>query len=127
MIPYFDENIGSKIPDALKILGLKVIPGVSKRYGQGQDDINYLRRAGRKGWLAISANKHMLDVQDEKCTIINEKVGIVFLTDGQMKRPDLMRLLLNKWSWLEEIDVKEPHPFAYYLYPHGKVRKITLS
>lgn len=127
MIPYFDENIGIKIPEALKLLGLKVIPGVSKRYGGGQGDIDYLKRTGQKSWLAISANKRMLEVQDEKDTIIREKVGIVFLTDGHMRRPAMMLLLLKKWGWFERIDKNEERPFAYYLYPYGKMRKMPLS
>ena len=126
MIPYFDENIGIKIPEALKLLGLRAIPGASKRYGAGQTDIDYLQRAGRKGWLAISANKRMLEVPDEKDAIINEKVGIVFLTDSHMSRPALMLLILRKWTWLTEIDTNELRPFAYYLYPYGKVRKMSL-
>ena len=124
MIPYFDENMGYRIPSALKLLRLKVIPGVKKEQGGGQDDIAYLKRAGQKGWLAISANKHMLDVQSERDTIISEKVGIVFITDGQMKRPDLMLLLLKKWDWFETIDKEEQRPFAFYLYPSGRTRKI---
>jgi hypothetical protein len=127
LIPYFDENLGTKIPQALKLLGLRAIPGASKRYGSGQIDIDYLKRAGQKGWLAVSANKRMLAVPDEKDTIVGEKVGIVFITEGQMKRPDLMLLLLRKWAWLEEIDTNELRPFAYYLYPYGKVRKVSLS
>jgi hypothetical protein len=127
LIPYFDENLGINIPRALKLLNLPAIPGASKRYGAGQVDIDYLKRAGQKGWLAISANKRMLEVPDERDTIINEKVGIVFLTDGNMLRPALMLLLLRKWSWFEEIDANEERPFVYYLYPYGKKRNISLS
>ena len=127
MIPYFDENMGGSVPKALKILGLRAIPGVSKRYGAGQDDIEYLGRAGQRNWLAISANKHMLDVQEERNAILTGQVGIVFMTDGQMKRPALMLLLLKKWQWLEKIDKEELRPFAFYLYPSGKIRKIELS
>lgn len=127
MIPYFDENMGSKVPSALKTLGLRVIPGVKKQYGGGQNDIQYLTRAGQKGWLAISANKDMLNVKDEKDTIIAEKVGIVFITDGQMKRPELMLLLLKKWDWLETIDKDEQRPFAFFLYPAGRAKKKELS
>ena len=127
MIPYFDENIGSRVPDALKTLGLRVIPGVKKQYGGGQNDIQYLRRAGQNGWLAISANKDMLNVKDERDTIIAEKVGIVFITDGQMRRPELMLLLLKKWNWLETVDTDEKRPFAYYLFPSGRTKKGDLS
>ena len=127
MIPYFDENMGDRIPKALKILGLRVVPGTSKRYGVGQSDIEYLKRASSKGWLAISANKHMLDVREERETIIVGGVGIVFITNGQMRRPDLMLLLLKKWAWFETIDREEPRPFAYYLYPSGRIRKINLN
>ena len=125
MIPYFDENMGSRIPAALKMLRLKVISSITKQ--GGQDDIDYLKRAGQKGWLAISANKHMLDVQEERNTIISEKVGIVFVTEGQMSRPKLMLLLLKKWDWFEVIEKEEERPFAFYLYPSGKIRKIELS
>ena len=127
MIPYFDENMGERIPKALKLLGLKAIPGVSKRYGGGQADTEYLRRAAQKGWLAISANKHMLDVQAERDTLLNEQVGIVFVTDGQMARPALMLLLLKKWEWFAIIDDAEVRPFAFYLYPSGRTRKLELS
>lgn len=127
MIPYFDENMGSRVPGALKTLGLRVIPGVKKQHGGGQNDIQYLTRAGQKGWLAISANKDMLNVKDEKDTIIAEKVGILFITEGQMKRPELMLLLLKKWHWLETIDKDEQRPFAFYLYPSGRTKKKGLS
>ncbi len=119
--------MGDRVPRALKTLGLKVIPGVSKRYGGGQNDIEYLKRTGQKCWLAISANKDMLNVQEERDTIILERVGIVFITDGQMNRPDLMLLLLKKWKWFEAIDREELHPFAFCLYPSGRIRKIGLS
>ena len=65
MIPYFDEDVGSKVPKALKILGLRAILGCTKRGGKGQNDIEYLTRVGQKGWLAISINKEMLNVQRE--------------------------------------------------------------
>lgn len=127
MIPYFDENMGGSIPKALKILGLRAISGVSKRYGVGQEDIEYLSRAGRRNWLAISADKHMLDVQEERNTIVTERVGVVFITDGQMKRPKLMLLILKKWGWFETIDKEEERPFAFYLYPSGRTHKIQLA
>ena len=127
MTPYFDENIGNRIPSAFKILGLKVIAGVSKKYGRGQGDIEYLKRTGRKGWLAISADKNMLEAQNEREAIISERAGIVFITDGHIKRPSLMLLLLKKWSWLETIDEEEQRPFAFYLYPSGRIRKVELN
>jgi hypothetical protein len=127
LIPYFDENMGDRIPRALKLLGLQAIPGVSKRYGGGQVDTAYLKRAAQRGWLAISANKHMLDVEAERDTILREHVGIVFITDGQMTRPALMLLLLRKWEWFAAIDNEEVRPFVFYLYPSGRTRRLALS
>ena len=98
MIPYFDENMGSRIPAALKTLGLKAIPGVKKQYGGGQGDIDYLTRAGQKDWLAISANKRMLDVQEQitpsskqslfvHCVFSREGLGLLLAKQFPPKSP----------------------------------------
>lgn len=118
-----DENVGTKVPKALKLVGLRVI-SLADSFGLGKDDVEWLSEVGKRGWLAFSCNKKMLDVPWERDTIIAEKVGIVFLTSGQEYLPRILRLLLNKWEWLEHIDQTTPRPFAYYLYPYGRTRKM---
>ena len=125
MILLCDEDVGTKIPKALKLVGVKNVKSMADSgFGLGKDDVEWLRDVGKRGWLAFSCNKKMLDVPRERDTIIAEKVGIVFLTSGQEYLQQVLRLLLNKWKWLEHIDQTTPRPFAYFLYPYGRTRKV---
>ena len=63
----------------------------------------------------------MLEVPEEREVIIQEKVEMVFLTNGEERLPTVLWLLLVKWRWLERIDSTAPRPFAYFLSPTGRV------
>jgi len=120
-----DEDVGTKVPKALKLVDIKNVKSMADSdFGLGKDDVEWLRDVDKRGWLAFSCNKKMLDVPRERDTIIAEKVGIVFLTSGQEYLQQVLRLLLNKWKWLEHIDQTTPRPFAYFLYPYGRTRKV---
>jgi hypothetical protein len=122
LILYCDEDVGTKVPRALKLVGLRVISAVSKG-ATSEPDIQWLTRVGKKGWLGLSSNKNILNVPEENDAIISNKVGIVFLTSGNMHPKDKLLLLLRKWEWMEMIDSTENKPFAFYLSPAGKTRK----
>ncbi len=105
------------------MVGLEAFYSADRQW-LGKSDIEWLSEVGRNGWLALSCNKRMLMVPAERQVIVAEKVGIVFLTSGQERLPDTLRLLLDKWPWLETIDRSVQRPFAYYLYPSGRTRKV---
>ena len=126
MILFCDEDIGSSVPQALKLVGCKVYSGTTSQYWRGQTDLQWLSAVGQKGWLVFSCNRKILEVPLERETLIKAQVGIVFLTSGQEFRRNVLFLLLKKWEWLETIDSTEPRPFAYYLYPGGLTKKQTL-
>lgn len=122
MILFCDEDIGTRVPDALRLVGYKTFSMRQKGW-LSKDDVDWLTKAGQSGWLAFSSNKRMLKVERERATIIREKVGIVFLTSGEEHLPKVLWLLLVKWPWLEYIDETEPRPFAFFLAPNGRVRR----
>ena len=62
----------------------------------------------------------MLLVPEERETIIREKVGIVFLNNGEEHLPRVLKLLLNKWDDLQLLDDTEPKPFAKFLSMNGR-------
>lgn len=126
MILFTDEDMGTTIPRFLKRIGLKEIRWLIGMFPQGAEDVLWLARAGRQGWLVFSCNKAMLNVEVERDTIIREKVGIVFLTSGQENLANIARLLLNKWTWLESIDQNIERPFVFFLYPSGRNRRIPV-
>jgi hypothetical protein len=123
LILYCDEDVGTKVPKALKLVGLRAVPGVSKG-GPSEPDIQWLNRVGEKGWLGLSCNKNMLSVPEERDAITNNRVGIVFFTSGNLHPKDKLLLILRKWQWLETVDAAEEKPFAFYLYMTGQTRKV---
>ena len=123
MITYTDENVGIKVPKALKLVGLRTIPAISKG-GVGEPDIQWLERVGKKGWLGVSCNKNMLNVPEERDAIINNNVGIVFFNSGNLHPRELLYLILRKLAWMEGIDANVVRPFAFLLYNNGLVKKV---
>ena len=115
-----DENIGTGVPRALSLVGLEA----SSLYDRGWRtlaDTRWLGLAGRAEWLIFSCDKKMLQITEERETIIRESIGIVFLTNGNEYPHDVLRLLLTRWKVLELLDRTEPRPFARFLSPRGRL------
>lgn len=115
-----DEDIGTRVPKALALVGHSA-RSLFEMGWAGKPDTWWLERAGHYGRLVFSCNKRMLLVASEREVIEREKVGIVFLTKGEEHLPDVLWLLLVKWPWLEEIDRTLERPFARFLSPTGRV------
>ncbi len=79
MILFCDEDIGTSVPTALRGVGLPTVWIGSLKW-RGKPDVYWLQVVGRKGWLVLSFNRKMLIVPEERETMIESKVGIVFLT-----------------------------------------------
>ena len=123
MILFFDNDIGRGVPDALHSVDIRVL-SVLRRYRRGNTpDTRWLRDAGQNGWLVISCNKDILNVDEERELIISERVGFVFLTSGQDKAREILKLVLAKWSWLERIDREVERPFVFFLGLNGRARR----
>ncbi|MCH8184802.1 MAG: hypothetical protein IH862_01730 [Chloroflexi bacterium] len=122
MILLCDEDIGTGIPQALELVGFEAM-SLAKKGWLSTPDVQWLTHAGRHAWIVLSCNKKMLEVPQERDTIVRERVGIVFLTSGEENLPKTLRLLLGKMDWFETIDMLVPRPFAYYLYPRGRTDK----
>ena len=129
MILYFDEDIGKGVPSALFGVNLKTILWKSKRYGTATKipDTRWLTDAGREKWLAFSCNTEILNVELERELIEQENLGIVFLTSGQENGADLLRLILNKWKWLESIDAQVERPFVFTIRIDGHTRRVPIA
>ena len=120
MILLCDEDVGTKAPRALAMVGYPVYA----LYDCGLNatpDVDWLTIAGRCGLLVFSRNKRMLRVQHERQTIVDEQVGIVFLTSEEETPARMLKLLVNMWDKLEFLDDHEPRPFARLLSPNGRL------
>jgi predicted nuclease of predicted toxin-antitoxin system len=115
-----DEDVGTGIPKALNLVGYETryLRGLGLA---GKPDTVWLAIAGQNEWLVFSYNKKMLKVPSERDTIIREKVGIVFLTNGTEHIAAVLRLLLSKWNVLELLWDAVERPFARFLSPNGRM------
>lgn len=116
----FDEDTGTGVPRALKLVGYDAISQYDIGWA-GHKDPDWLPRAGSLGLLVVSCNKKMLAVPLERQLIINHQVGIIYLTTGVEHPPNVLRLLLAKWHILELLNDTEPRPFARFLSPNGRL------
>jgi hypothetical protein len=115
-----DEDVGTGIPKALNLVGYET-KYLHKLGLAGKPDTQWLTIAGQNGWLVFSYNKKMLKVPSERETIIREKVGIVFLTNGTEYIATVLKLLLSKWDILKFLWDNEERPFARFLSPNGRM------
>lgn len=122
MILFFDEDMGIVIPKFLRGADEEVdVLWLRARFPNEGDP-----RRQDVGWLVISCNKNMLDVEFERQAILDHRVGIVFFASGQIGRLAMMRAILNKWDWLKAVASTGSRPFVHYLYAHGRTREISL-
>lgn len=120
MILLTDEDVGTGIPKALSLVGCDT-RYLFKLGLAGRPDEEWLTVAGRNKWFAFSYNKKILKVPSERETVMREKVGIIFLTNGTEYNRNVLRLLLAKWDALDLIWSTIPRPFARFLSPNGRI------
>ena len=107
----------------MRLVGHEVISLTSRRW-RGTEDVTWLTQAGHEGWLVFSCNKHQLEVEEERETILKEKVGVVYLSNGQENLHNVLLLLLRKWEWFELVDRSIPRPFAFLITSKGRSRRV---
>lgn len=120
MILLCDEDVGTSVPKALNLVGCET-KYMRKLRWAGKPDVEWLSKAGQNEWLVFSYNKKILKVPSERETIIREKVGIIFLTNGTEYTRKVLRLLLTKWDTFELLWATVERPFARFLSPNGRL------
>lgn len=81
MILLCDEDVGTGVPRALSLVRYPAHALYDCGLA-GTPDVHWLTIAGQGGLLIFSCDKKMLTVPRERQTILDENVGIVFLTSG---------------------------------------------
>lgn len=129
MILLCDENLG-KIPEALALVGYNTRDFRALGWS-GKKDIEWLPWVGKNQWLLLSCNKKQLIVPTECNAILQNDVGVVYLTTGEEFPAKVLLLLLKKWDTLELLWNTTERPFARFLHPNGmlttKYRNLQLT
>ncbi|MCY3923048.1 MAG: hypothetical protein OXG27_11740 [Chloroflexi bacterium] len=119
MIVFFDRDIGTGVPKALRLVGFREqvrwlelqyqsVPGGGGVVGDDQ----WIELVGNRGWLAVSENVRILDNPDERNLIREHNAGLVFLRAAKLKNADVLAFMLRRMKWFEELDSKA-RPFAF--------------
>ena len=126
---FFDEDMGAGIPTALRSVGIPGIAcvGPTEAIKPGTPDEDWLPWAGQNGYLVFSCNTGILVAEAQRNILIEERVGAVFLTTGEVRSRDVLKLILNQWEWLEWIDETEERPFAYLITISGRKTLVDLA
>lgn len=131
MILFFDRDVGSGVPQALRLVDYCEVHWADLVYQHRPDrsahvaDIEWLELAGQRGWLAISENKRILRRESERAAIIRYQVGIVLLDAATERSEDVLAFMLRRKRWLQDIDT-EARPFAFITSLRGRPRRIPL-
>ena len=115
-----DEDVGTSVPKALSAVGFHARSLVSMGW-KGKPDEFWLKKAGKLELLVLSRNIGMLKVEAERDVIMQEGVGIVFLTNAQRPPSEVLLQLLKKWDDLEHLWQTTPRPFARFLSAQNRI------
>ena len=123
MILICDENLSSRISDALQQRGLDARSFKSLGWLSDDDSVWLPRIPDISESLVVSRDRMMSNRPGELNAIVANNIGIVFLTGGQQPVESVIELLSNSWSLLEELHNNTSRPFVRFLTTDGKLRQ----
>lgn len=127
---FIDEDCGSGIPKSLKLVKMPcddlVYPSNRLPIKLGTKDPEWIPWAGDNGYLALSMNHHILENPAEFALVVAHGLGIVFVDWGEYPAWAVLKMLMTRWTWFEEVD-RSPKPFAYYIGLSGRPVAYDLS
>ena len=127
---FIDEDCGTGIPKSLRLVKVPkddlVYPCNHLPIKFGTKDPVWLAWAGNNGYLVISNDRQILENPNEFTLITEHNLGIVFVDNGEYPVWKVLRMLLTRWEWFEEINRAE-RPFVYLVGLTGKPVRYDLE
>ena len=130
---FWDKNIGTTIPRALRMLNP---PDVSVRYYQEEypgssstpepgDDL-WLSDVGNKGWFVVTQDQRLHRNAPELRAIKHHNVGCFYLKGASDSRWDIFRHFVCSFDRIIQVAEDTPRPFVYRIQRTGNLRQIAL-
>lgn len=119
---FFDEDVGKTVARLFAEQAPDVdveFVAVGRAIEPGTADLDWMRYAADQGYIVISQNQRQLNVEAERRTIREQRLGIVYIP-ADLTVESKAALLLRKRRWLDRKYRGENRPFAFYVDPFGK-------
>jgi hypothetical protein len=139
---YFDRNIGWRVPEALKLLGLNVVHHNTRRsllgltetvklktlFAQNETDDKWLEYVGQQGWIAFTQDSkfHRKGFENEMSAIKQFNVGCFYIWGAEEKKWEKMKALCRGLDTMLETAAKTPKPFIFSANRIGKLKQIPI-
>lgn len=139
---YFDRNVGWKLPEALKLLGidvvhhntprstfsLKAIPRQKTLFAPAEKDDVWLEYVGRQGWLVFTQDRkfHRAGFENELSAIKQFNVGCFYIWGAEATKWEKMKALCKGLDAMIEAAAVTPKPFIFDAQRSGKLTQIPI-
>ena len=115
---FFDENIGYRVPEALRLVDVDGVDyltnwfAIEGRPAQGVKDEDWIPAIG-SSHLVISLDMKLLRRPRQRRLLMEHEVGIVCLTSAHTTPREMLTFVLRRFPRLEQLDTDTSRPFAF--------------
>lgn len=127
MILFFDRNVGTSLPQALRSLNLPAqVEWHQQHFPQDAPDDQWLPVVGTWGWTVIGYDQRFHRNEAERNALKQYGVGCFYLWGGDKSGWERMRFFLNVFEKIQRADTVTARPFLFKIEGTGQVRRIAL-
>jgi len=139
---YFDRNVGWRLPEALKLLGLNVVhhntlrkqlgmrnlPRQQTLFTQNEADDVWLQYVGQQGWIVFTPNRkfHREGFENELSAIKQFNVGCFYIWGAEATKWDKMVALCRGLDGMIAVAALTPKPFIFDAGKTGTLKQIPI-
>lgn len=140
---YFDRNIGTRIPEALRLLGMRNVlhhhihrgkVGETLPIGRGQtslfkqdekDDV-WLDFVGQRKWIVFGQDYKWHNEPAVLAAIKQHSIGCFYLPGAQATSWSTLRVFARSYDRILQVSKNAPRPFIYRVSDAGRLSPIAL-
>lgn len=127
---FFDENVGYRVPEALRLVRVDNVEYLTQRFGvdgrpaQGVKDQDWIPVIS-DSHLVISRDTRLLRRPHQKQLLADHRVGIVCITAAYASPIEMLAFMLRRLEGLRKLDAL-PRPFAFRTTLRGPFNRVEL-
>ena len=126
---FFDENIGYRVPQALRLVQVEGVEYLVEKFGstgkpaQGVKDEQWIPEVGDE-YLVISRDVRLLRRARQRAMLVEHHVGLVCITSPYASPRDMLLFMLSRMSRLEQLNEQTKRPFAFRTSLNGPFARV---